>query len=590
MKLDFDPSEVVFLLGAGSSIAASVPDTYTFVKEFTSSLEKSDVEKYNTVKKILEILRNEQGKKTGDNHDVDVELLLETLVKLEDRKQEQLLKFFESSKYLLKESPSIDSIIKSLKDFIKKKSIVDLRNVKYLTPILEYIEESDIPLDIISVNYDTCIEQFCNIHKLVYKDGFNVYWEPSGFESLESDVRLYKLHGSVMWYSTDRNTYIKVPVLTSESEIELITKERARSLMIYPMRKWEYAEPLLELLIIIKKILESEKCKFLIVAGYSFRDEHITRILWDAAAKNRELKILLVDPNAYGIYHKRLQYSAPDIVSPLNNRVINLPYKFEEILPALKNYYLKNLREALNTESTLHSNEIKGNPVNWYESLMPYASIEYYDRLDYIIQNKNANIDELDLEQQLDLCARLFINLYINRRKDESLLFHNMFVDRLKVVLFDRLKIDQITTQMRIAICFDYQIRKTGYYCCVIENLVKKLLEIIRFITVRIQWILNDNLELSLAKFNKNIGKIVEYLNPWSDRSGWAMGEYLASRKGYISDEQERILQNIKPDMDFKEWNPRDREVIIKTLETIEKNYVKSVIDNFEEISLQPMK
>jgi len=33
MKLDFEPSEVVFLLGAGSSITARIPDTYEYVTE-----------------------------------------------------------------------------------------------------------------------------------------------------------------------------------------------------------------------------------------------------------------------------------------------------------------------------------------------------------------------------------------------------------------------------------------------------------------------------------------------------------------------------------------------------------------------------
>ena len=101
-----------------------------------------------------------------------------------------------------------------------------------------------------------------------------------------------------MWYQSDRGGYIKSLVMQRENKVELIIGEKAENLMLYPMQKWNYAEPFLELLVMVKNLLESETCKFLVIVGYSFRDDHITRILWDVARKNRELHFILIDPQA----------------------------------------------------------------------------------------------------------------------------------------------------------------------------------------------------------------------------------------------------------------------------------------------------
>ncbi|VVB94210.1 Uncharacterised protein [uncultured archaeon] len=109
-------SEVVFLLGAGASVAAGVPDTYSFVKKFIESIDEQT--KKETIEKIVQIL--EAWKKS----DIDVELLLETLVKLKDKKQEPLLQFYDGGNFILKGYAEKKPLIDDLKDFIKSKAIV----------------------------------------------------------------------------------------------------------------------------------------------------------------------------------------------------------------------------------------------------------------------------------------------------------------------------------------------------------------------------------------------------------------------------------------------------------------------------------
>ena len=61
-------SEVVFFLGAGASVAAGVPDTYSFVKEYLDSLQ--GMKKKRTIEEIIKKLKQWKGT------EIDIELLL----------------------------------------------------------------------------------------------------------------------------------------------------------------------------------------------------------------------------------------------------------------------------------------------------------------------------------------------------------------------------------------------------------------------------------------------------------------------------------------------------------------------------------
>jgi replication-associated recombination protein RarA len=109
-------SQVIFFLGAGASIAAGVPDTYSFVTEFTNNVRESN--KKQTISKIVQVL------KEWRRSEIDVELLLETLTKLQNKEQEPLLRFYEGGDFVLRGYSDKDPIIDYLKDFIKSKAIV----------------------------------------------------------------------------------------------------------------------------------------------------------------------------------------------------------------------------------------------------------------------------------------------------------------------------------------------------------------------------------------------------------------------------------------------------------------------------------
>jgi hypothetical protein len=434
MEDNIQSSRVIFFLGAGASVAAEVPDTYSFVEEFRDSI--SDAAKKGTINQIIKTLEVWKGSK------IDIELLLETLTKLERKDEEPLTSFFGGGKFVLSDLTQIETLIKDLKDFIKNKAIVTENSIKYLEPILGFLED---PLDIISVNYDTCIEQFCNVYRRTYQDGFELEWNPKTFAKEHTDIRLYKLHGSVMWYQSDKAGYVKVPIRTMESEIELITREKAINLMLYPMQKWDYAEPLLELLVEIKHRLESETCKVLVIVGYSFRDEHIRRLLWDAARKNKKLTCILIDPKAYQIYSNKLKYYDDEekIPSSLCERVVCLPYKFEKVFPSIKNYYLSNLSEGLDCYDSFRQHEtIEGKKVDWMACIPSLVNAEHCEKIERLLDLINVTEFERNLELNLNLLLKLFVNYSANNQTEKASEYLKKFNSFLHTIFLERFHLE----------------------------------------------------------------------------------------------------------------------------------------------------
>ena len=344
-----DKNDVVFFLGAGASIEAGVPDTNSFihgkkekgdVQGFIEYLKEKNKDKELKVLKIVLVTLQDSG------HDIiDVELVLGTLSALNRKKDFGLVYFFdqETFKFKSKKERIILSELESLlKGFIRKNVVVDKSVINYLAPLIAFK-----PIDIFSVNYDTCIEMLCIKHKLTYTDGFDLYWNRELFDSDKFDIKLFKLHGSILWYSTNFGNFVKLLPKFDEKNyaISLITDEIAEPFIIYPMKgKLEYLEPVGSLTNKLQKKLK--EAKLCIVVGYSFRDEDIKRIFFDSAKENEDLTLILISPNAGKRFDDLLRYRDPSrkIESPISERVVCLNYPFGSVL---KNNYLYQIKNKI---------------------------------------------------------------------------------------------------------------------------------------------------------------------------------------------------------------------------------------------------
>ncbi len=407
-----DAGQIAFFLGAGASIEAGVPDTFTFVAEFIAAISGKEKEQVEQLVKLLQ----EWGNTQSTPRKVDIELLLQALQTLSNKDQELIIPFIDNPQLKL---PSIDSaaLLKLLRNFIKERVIVESDRVKYLEPLRAFLQEFG-PLDIYSANYDTCIELFCSEHKLNYKDGFDEAWNPKVFNDRNIDIRLFKIHGSVTWYQSDRGRFLKIPLRTKVDDVELITKERASGLMLYPAQKFEYVEPLFELLMLMKDRLD--KCEILFVVGYSFRDDHIRRIFWDVARKNKEFRIVLIGPDAWSTYQNRLKYyDDGKTSSSLAEKVFCLPYKFEKVLHALINEFLPSISASLTCVSKTTSREIAGYFVQWEDCVVNIAKAGDIEKLKTIVDK--IKIDQLNRDKYGELVESVAIGIfYALANEDDS--------------------------------------------------------------------------------------------------------------------------------------------------------------------------
>jgi len=383
------PEVVAFLFGAGASVEAGVPDTVRLIEQFRNKDADPKVSAF------LDRLSQwaQQQKRT-----VDIELVLETLQRLADWNEDPLSGFAENP--VMVEGIDPHALLARLRDFIKEKVLVDASRIDYLKPLRGFVDAYR-PLHIYSANYDTAIEVFCAENKLKYRDGFDEAWNPGVFDEPNADLRLFKLHGSVTWYRSNRGRFLKIPVLLKESSVELVTKERAEALMLYPAQKFEYVEPLFELLLETKRRLAD--CQVLIVVGYSFRDEHIRRLLWDIAREYPEFHVILISPDAREIYCKRLHlYEDNKTESSLARRVICLPFLFGKVLPELQPYLLREMlmfRENFEKES---AQERRGHQANWELVALQAARCGDYETVRSILEKPSVP-GQLDYSYRLEM-------------------------------------------------------------------------------------------------------------------------------------------------------------------------------------------
>ena len=148
--------------------------------------------------------------------------------------------------------------------------------------------------EIFTTNYDLVIDKYIESTKQPYYDGFNSgIWDPKGYEQ-NIEFKIFKLHGAIDQYVTEKGRIVKVGVLDARRTVD---GEKLEEAIIYPMREKEvYKDPFFELFTCLKTSLLSEK--ICVVIGYSFRDEHIRNIFFDAVKRNPEIRIFTIHPQA----------------------------------------------------------------------------------------------------------------------------------------------------------------------------------------------------------------------------------------------------------------------------------------------------
>lgn len=166
--------------------------------------------------------------------------------------------------------------------------------------------QRETPIEIFSLNYDTLIERGLEAEWVPFFDGFVGGHEPffSAGSLVRADMlpgrrwaRLWKLHGSVTWSQTG----------TDERRRVVRGHEQKSGEMILPsLRKYEESrkQPYVAMLDRLRGVLSERDDIILICAGYSFSDQHINEILFEALDSNPGLHVFALcfdDPDDNGV-------------------------------------------------------------------------------------------------------------------------------------------------------------------------------------------------------------------------------------------------------------------------------------------------
>jgi len=247
-----------------------------------------------------------------------------------------------------------------LTKFIRKKCLnPDLEKARdnYL-PLLKLGDVADVK--IFTTNYDTAVENVCKTEKIEYSDGFKFSnftdyptLDPSFYE--KKDVQIFKLHGSVDWWSdTSGRTIFRLG-------LELAGIKNINNLIIYPAQKedvYNYPFNILQSILIRTLNVVDE----FIVVGHKFRDLNIVSAIKGALEQRSDFKLTIVNPSASEI--KKTVFAN-------NVKVDAIDKKIEEWLPkAVKKYREKAGKKNIQArnEEKRREKELREKIIGEYES------------------------------------------------------------------------------------------------------------------------------------------------------------------------------------------------------------------------------
>lgn len=288
-------------LGAGASRAFGYPTTVELVDKIDSVTHKREL-----LGHTVEYLRNKSNSKI-----VDIESILWELDDLQNWIQELKSKdkfkreyIYHSNEYKFRNS----HLEYRFKEILEQ--VESLRRDSYETVYHAFWEEQqgdyekcevtyskffsnfNIPLNIFTTNYDLCVEKpfwqgLLPNERLC--DGF----EYNGIDTIfnfdsynnNNDFNLYKLHGSVNW-KLDPMVNGKIHRLNRHDFTKLEDHP-----LLFPGEKYIEKHPFSLLYNKLGKVLK--EVKFLIVIGFSFRDEILNKLFLSALKDNYDLKIVI---------------------------------------------------------------------------------------------------------------------------------------------------------------------------------------------------------------------------------------------------------------------------------------------------------
>jgi hypothetical protein len=329
----FKDIDIVILIGAGCSMEAGIPTSKKMVEELEELLENKWEEYLEFYHFIKSAILYSDGIKGNYTNDFDIERLVIVLSELEKKESCILYPFVGSWNPRLIEIAGYDfgiirkfkqKILEQLKDWV---TLRDYKSADYYRRFFDFQSELNHLLRIFSLNYDLCLEKN-KPHDKDLERGFDPQtktWDWRRFyrrDEYEPFIYLYKLHGSIDWERDPQ----------SEDIIESDKTPDIPDLIFGTDYKMQYIDPYLFHAYELRKY--SLESSIILTIGYSFRDEHINKILERALLSRKGIKAIIVSPTA-----KKVADRFPKI----RNRLIPIEKKAKDFLNELSTDFLEDI-------------------------------------------------------------------------------------------------------------------------------------------------------------------------------------------------------------------------------------------------------
>lgn len=283
-----------FLFGSGTS-AGSIPTMTGFIERIESKLEDGSAKAQNfkklkdsnkeNLEDILGVLYSKRDYQLGiDEEDSETEELIEIIEKT----------IFEEINIDLSDASHEDAI-NIYKTFYQKVTYrnKDLSRVNIFTTNNDLFNER--VLDNLNINYNNGfgggLERFFNPARFGYTFSRKIETSLEKYEALDNMIYLYKLHGSINWIEKEGNSLFNI----QEINIKHTDDKPSESVLIYPnplKQGKSLTSPYTDIIREFQKKLLLQN-SVLFVIGYSFSDEHVNNIIYQALSSNSSISIVI---------------------------------------------------------------------------------------------------------------------------------------------------------------------------------------------------------------------------------------------------------------------------------------------------------
>lgn len=309
-------SNIVFLAGAGASVVGGNPNYGKTVKMIADDIFEKlhDIDDLYTLEELAEMCRYKDGNildsiesESSGSPALDIGFNLEDFLSV-------LFHFrpYVSENNKTKFNNTIQKILKLIKE--NTNYSYDSKVLKH-GALLKFLSDlsgkNGNKFSIITTNYDVLIEEAAEENNFVIFDGFNFTPLPKfdsnmfewnlvkevqnintrEVEYKEKTFNLVKIHGSLTWEKRDNGDIVR-------KNRHNIT-DTDKMVMVFPSSDkfaQSYQEPYFELFTKFQELIKRPNT-LLISSGFSFADDHISKMITQALKNNSSLKLLVTDFN-----------------------------------------------------------------------------------------------------------------------------------------------------------------------------------------------------------------------------------------------------------------------------------------------------